>query len=88
MHKKRQIRKLIYLQNIEIFKNMKLHYYQTMYKCAILCVEFYYHMKLHYSQTLRSAGIINNQFDYHMKLHYSQTCHSDKSIQIITTTHP
>ena len=27
--KKRQIRKLIYLQNIEIFKNMKLHYSQA-----------------------------------------------------------
>ncbi len=49
--KKRQIRKLIYLQNIEIFKNMKLHYSQANNATISRMIKFYYHMKLHYSQT-------------------------------------
>lgn len=50
--KKRQIRKLIYLQNIEIFKNMKLYYYQTNNATISRMIKFYCHMKLHYYQTL------------------------------------
>ena len=50
--KKRQIRKLIYLQNIEIFKNMKLHYSQANNATISRMIKFYYHMKLHYYQTM------------------------------------
>ena len=73
MQKKRQIRKLIYLQNIEIFKNMKLHYSQANNATISRMIKFYYHMKLHYSQTYLPEDEKHRAVYYHMKLHYSQT---------------